>query len=141
MLISNLLTFQACLPRNTLCFVVSNLFLPALVSPSPCLEFLPQAENYIKAEEKRLRHQIFQAHQVTTSQLHLLIIMTGKWNYFSNLKAVAVLLLLYTTFISCAPVTESCAECVLEKETLVDLGFEYLRHTTKDLYPKSNDEV
>ena len=63
--------------------------------------------------------------------------MTGRWNYLSNL---VVLLLLYTAFISCAPVPES-AECVLDKGKLVDLGFEYLRDATNNVYPELKNEV
>ena len=66
--------------------------------------------------------------------------MTGQWKYFSNLKTVAVLLLLYTAFISCFPVPDN-AECVLEKGKPVDLGFEYLRDAANDVYPDSSNEV
>ena len=62
--------------------------------------------------------------------------MTGRQNYLSNL----VVLLLHTTFISCVPVPES-AECVLDEEKLVDLGFEYLRDATNNIYPDLKNEV
>ena len=66
--------------------------------------------------------------------------MTGQLSFLSNLKTVAVLLLLYTAFISCAPVPDS-AECVLDKGKDVDLGFEYLRDAANDVYPESSNEV
>ena len=66
--------------------------------------------------------------------------MIGQRNHLSNLKTVAVLLLLHTAFISCAPLNES-AECVLDEDILVQLGFRYLRDTTLRVYPKLINEV